>query len=655
MSDKDILQLSNSTIKAFKTCRRKWYLTYYERLGIKPSRRNPTGYADLGTRVHLALEAYYGYGLDPLSVLGLIYQWACEEYPSYAEDLEKEQSWSTTMVDGYLIWAAENGVDAGLEVIATERMVSRETQLPDGRSVDLVGKLDQLIRREWDGAVLTRDWKPQPLTESVLTPSGWVTMGSIEPGDTVCGAHGEPVRVVRVYDRGVDDVYKINLNDGTHVRATSDHPWIAQKYWGEKYKIVSTDNLNRGAKLKKFEPYQDEVGSDTPVDPYLLGSWISNGDRWGRISDGIPETLEESGLTPRKTDREGKSTLYESVIPISLRRFLEKEDLLMTYSRDRFIPQSYIHGTSFRQRLSLLHGLMDGDGYFDGTRRSSAYYSTVSRNLAGDVAALVRSLGGWAKLWENPKPKYTGSVEYRVIIRSDFNPFRVCRHAEAWEKRKLAMGGNAMSSAKIVVSVEFDSKEPVRCIELDSEDKLYVTSNYTVTHNTVGTLTKADKLLRDEQMRFYTMLQALTCEETGQRSGGVLYTMLLRSKRTARAKGPFYDQVEVNFNRHDLNSMYLRTLETAREILDTLARLNAGEDHKTAAYPNPDMHCDWCPFATVCHMADDGSRFEDIVRDTYDRVDPWAYYGSDSIIRVLNEFNVDVPSDMITDTTPTRE
>jgi hypothetical protein len=313
-----LLQVSNSTLSKFKACRRSWYLNYHRQLGIKPSRRKPVGYAELGTRVHLALEAYYGYRLDPLIVLERAYSWAIQAYPFWADDLDKEHAWSRTMIEGYLTWAEETGVDAGLEVVATERIVSRETRAPDGRSITLVGKLDQLIRRAWDGVILARDWK------------------------------------------------------------------------------------------------------------------------------------------------------------------------------------------------------------------------------------------------------------------------------------------------------------------------------------TVGTLTKADKLLRDEQMRFYTLLQNLDAQdrEDEYRSGGVLYTMLLRSKRTARAKGPFYDQVEVNFNRHDLNSMWVRTLETAQDILNVSDRLDNGEDHRRVAYPNPGTHCDWCPFVQVCHLADDGSRFEDALAGEYAPTDPFAYYGNEDIERVLEEFHV---------------
>ena len=104
---------SNSALKVFKTCRRKYWLMYIRQFAVKPHKRVPIGYAELGTRVHLALEAYYGYGLDPLAVLKIAYQWAKDEYPFYADDLDKEHAWAAVMTEGYLQWSEENGTGPG--------------------------------------------------------------------------------------------------------------------------------------------------------------------------------------------------------------------------------------------------------------------------------------------------------------------------------------------------------------------------------------------------------------------------------------------------------------------------------------------------------------------------------------------------------------
>lgn len=148
---------------------------------------------------------------------------------------------------------------------------------------------------------------------------------------------------------------------------------------------------------------------------------------------------------------------------------------------------------------------------------------------------------------------------------------------------------------------------------------------------TCGTFAKADDLIRDEQFRFYSMLWSLIAPE-GERVGGGLYTQLRRSNQSARSKGPYYQQIAVSYNKDDLRSMWYRTWEVANEIDRLHQRLDDGENHLAVAYPNPSMSCSWsCPFVNVCHMADDGSRFEDALSGMFEKRNPYDYYGSEQI------------------------
>lgn len=301
------LVLSNSTIKKYKTCKRSWYLAYYRQLGTPKRRHNPCTVAELGTRVHTALEAYYGYNVAPKTSLGIIYDAAAISYPDYADQLDEEQILAEIMILGYLEWVSEKGIDDAFEVVSTEKTISTEMEISGGRSVTLMGKLDQQVRRKIDDALMFRDFK------------------------------------------------------------------------------------------------------------------------------------------------------------------------------------------------------------------------------------------------------------------------------------------------------------------------------------TCGTFSKADDLVRDEQFRFYAMLWSMAAPQDERIAGG-LYTMLRRSKQTDRSKGPYYQQIAVSYNRHDLNSMWLRVWETASEIDRISQRLDNGENHLAVAYPNPSMSCSWmCPFVSVCHLADDGSRFEDALSNLYEVKDPYAYYGTDGI------------------------
>jgi RecB family exonuclease len=154
-----MLRVSPSEMAKFQRCRRQWALTYYYKWTVDPTTANPVTVALHGTRIHAAMEAYYGYDIDPLTALGVIYDNECTKRPDRAPDLEKERDWAIAMVTGYLDWAAENGLDEEHEVIATERELETHLILTSGEMAVVTGKLDQIVRRRLDGALLLRDWK----------------------------------------------------------------------------------------------------------------------------------------------------------------------------------------------------------------------------------------------------------------------------------------------------------------------------------------------------------------------------------------------------------------------------------------------------------------------------------------------------------------
>jgi RecB family exonuclease len=154
-----MLKVSPSEISKFRRCRRSWALTYYYKWGVDPMRAPATSAALLGTRIHAALEAYYGYDIDPVSALGVIYDHEIAKRPDAEPDLVGERDWALTMVAGYLEWASETGVDEEYDVVAVERAVEVPVVLASGKTAIVNGKLDQIVRRKMDGALCLRDWK----------------------------------------------------------------------------------------------------------------------------------------------------------------------------------------------------------------------------------------------------------------------------------------------------------------------------------------------------------------------------------------------------------------------------------------------------------------------------------------------------------------
>lgn len=154
-----MLRASPSELAKFQRCRRSWALTYHFKWGVDPKRASATSAALLGTRIHAAMEGYYGYDIDPMTALGVIYENARQQRPECEAELAKEYDYAAIMVVGYLEWAAENGLDEEHEVIATERELETHIILTSGEMAVVHGKLDQIVRRRLDGALMLRDWK----------------------------------------------------------------------------------------------------------------------------------------------------------------------------------------------------------------------------------------------------------------------------------------------------------------------------------------------------------------------------------------------------------------------------------------------------------------------------------------------------------------
>ena len=172
------VRISNSEIQTFKDCRRRWWLTYYR--NMQPKQRDYTGALALGTRVHAALDAYYSDGVPLLQAHSALVdkdRITLEAEVRDTSTLDSEAELGRIMLEGYLDWVEENGIDAELEIVSTEEKIS--VPLFEGQ-VELQGKLDMRVRRRIDGVRMFRDFKTvggslsdfanlAPMNEQVLT------------------------------------------------------------------------------------------------------------------------------------------------------------------------------------------------------------------------------------------------------------------------------------------------------------------------------------------------------------------------------------------------------------------------------------------------------------------------------------------------------
>jgi ATP-dependent DNA helicase RecG len=345
--------------------------------------------------------------------------------------------------------------------------------------------------------------KAQPLDSLVLTPSGYRRMGDIARGDDVVVPSGEVAVVDGVFPQGERDVWRLVLSDGSSVECDDEHLWIVGTscgwYRGQQPKTMTTREIRRDTfkadgsskwYLPAAVPVDLDSGVDLLVDPYLLGVLLGDGSfrhnlRVSSVDEEILEAVRaaiapECQLVPvpgsrcdftlRMTAPRGR-TRRNPVI-----ESLREMGLWGATSHEKFVPEPY-KNASIKNRLTILQGLMDTDGTLDADGMSVSFCS-ASRRLADDVAWLVRSLGGRARVL----PK-RNAFNVSVALPEEYTPFRLSRKVD-----RLCTRPKYHTFRRGIRAVEYVGRKPVQCISVAHPSHAYVTDHFTVTHNTMVAL-----------------------------------------------------------------------------------------------------------------------------------------------------------------------
>lgn len=163
----EIRRITQSELKTFKRCRRKWYLSSVRRLALR--REDKANAAALGNRIHAALEAFYT--ADEEGVQGGIEAARASVetgrqrdlllVPDQADKINKQADLARIMVEGYAEWAEETGEEEDFELVGVEQAVEVDFPVPNSfdAGVHLMGKMDQRVVQRSTGLRLFRDWK----------------------------------------------------------------------------------------------------------------------------------------------------------------------------------------------------------------------------------------------------------------------------------------------------------------------------------------------------------------------------------------------------------------------------------------------------------------------------------------------------------------
>jgi hypothetical protein len=208
--------VSQSDLGAFKTDRRTWLLGTY--LGLKSREPLILGPLRLGTRVHHALEYYYGYSEDLLEAYKKLvdseYQDLIESRVVFDERAwQKEIELGRVMLEGYSEYLEETGADEYLEILGAEKVLSHTFDI-EGTPVVLRGKVDCRARNTFTNMNLVIDFKTTasferliplaPHSEQLLTYCVLEKLHAKETGDTEHMLQGAMFIMLRKVLRGTN-------------------------------------------------------------------------------------------------------------------------------------------------------------------------------------------------------------------------------------------------------------------------------------------------------------------------------------------------------------------------------------------------------------------------------------------------------------------
>jgi hypothetical protein len=354
--------------------------------------------------------------------------------------------------------------------------------------------------------------KALDINTPIPTPSGWTTMGKLEDGDQVYGLDGAPCNVVKAHDIMHNrECYEVEFDNGEKIVADADHNWFTQSKQDRRHKIhgkVRTTKELFETLLSYSEPNHripmcingvQGVEQDLEIDPYILGLWLGDGCTdtstitvGNRDIDHIINQLEKHTqykLIVKKW--KGQNAFSLRLGMLSGKRGMKNETCLSSELKalnllgNKHIPEKYVKSTR-GDRLKLLQGLMDSDGYINSSGYAQFY--SINHTLALQVKQLIESLG-YKTTINSHIPTYNGkqcaecyTVSFKPRELVCTIPFKASRIKTQAKESPASNKRNQWLYIKNISKVE---SRPVRCITVDSVNNLFLCgTQYIPTHNT---------------------------------------------------------------------------------------------------------------------------------------------------------------------------
>jgi DNA polymerase I-like protein with 3'-5' exonuclease and polymerase domains len=350
--------------------------------------------------------------------------------------------------------------------------------------------------------------KALAVSEKVLTPRGWMSMGSLQKGHVVTTPSGTAT-IHDVYPQGERDIFRVATSDGGATMADAEHLWETSTG------LKRTDELEEGDTIPTAV-WEPENAVPAPMDPYTLGVLLCAGTFGGptlqfKINKGdenlfnslkFPEGIKVFPYRERKTHkiytlsggitktRKNQNLSNGGVWRNPLEAILCEYGYRVPYIKDtqrrggvaaehKFLPLQVMEMSS-ADRMEILRGIVDARGEFTNAR--CAEVSFPSARMARDVRELVWSLGGRALLSNtrhlDKNLQGKAAPRHTVILTTEKSPFKNPYKKMKWQEYPVFR--------KISAPPKFSHREEAQCIALDDGIGLFVAGDWMVTHNTMN-------------------------------------------------------------------------------------------------------------------------------------------------------------------------
>ena len=348
--------------------------------------------------------------------------------------------------------------------------------------------------------------KALAVSTPIPTPGGWRAMGDLRVGDQVFDERGHPCTVVAattvMHDR---PCHEVEFSDHTSIVADAAHLWVTRTRAERRRRApgAARTTLEIATRLRVSGESNHHVAlagpvqtpeADLPIDPYVLGVWLGDGTSTkaeitvGTGDEQVLHEIEARGYAvwPASGARAfrvgGRDRGQSATRRLASGRY-GADDSLSSVLRaqglmgNKHVPGAYLFASP-EQRLALLQGLMDSDGYVDVYGRCE--FVNMREQLSDAVAHLAASLG--LRPVKRKKRAMLNGIDCGPAYQVKFTPrLRVFR----LDRKVARLKTDACSHAfRAIVDVRPVASVPVRCIEVSSKSGLFLSGeSFIPTHN----------------------------------------------------------------------------------------------------------------------------------------------------------------------------